>query len=86
MASAKTNAIVDILAGIAFLVSAISGLVLKFILPRGSGKIGLIFLGIARENWLLIHDVSSIALILLVIIHLLLHWQWIKCIPKFFKD
>jgi hypothetical protein len=85
MASPKTNAIVDILAGISFFFSALSGLVLKFILPRGSGKLGETVIGLYRENWLSMHDTSSIIFIILIIIHLVLHWKWILCIPKFFK-
>jgi len=85
MTKLKTNSVVDILAFIALLVSALTGIILKFVLPRGSGKLGSIFLGILRESWLEIHDISSIAFIVLVLVHLILHWNWIKCIPRFFK-
>jgi len=71
----KTKLIVDILMFIAFLVEAISGFILWFVLPRGSGK--SIFI-LQRFQWLNMHDYFAIALVLLVLIHLILNWRWIK--------
>lgn len=70
--------IVDVLMFLDFLVLAFSGFVLGFILPRGFGKFGFSFI-FARETWLGIHEVTSIIIFALIIIHLLLNWVWIKC-------
>lgn len=82
MNKTKINILVDILAGIVFLFSAFSGIVLKFFLPRGSGRLGGTFLNLSREFWISLHDVFSIFLIVLVLVHLILHWKWILNIFK----
>lgn len=84
MTSPKINAITDIILTAVFLVLAISGLILKFILPRGAGN--LTALSIERHEWLSIHSLISIIFIIFLILHLLLHWRWILCIPKFFRN
>jgi len=82
----KLNSVVDILAGISFLFSAISGVILKFFLQRGSGQLGNLIFGLTRESWLGIHDVSSLSLIFLILIHIALHYKWVLSIPKFWKS
>ena len=77
----KTNIIIDILAFIAFIFSALSGIVLLWIAPRG----GSTFLGLLKNGWTGIHNISSMILIILVIIHIILHWNFIKNIPKCLK-
>lgn len=89
----KINSIIDILSAIAFLIITLSGLVLWFILPSGSGFRGGRsltevdgFLEINHHGWTQIHNISGIILLVLIIIHLILHWQWIKKIPNYFKN
>ncbi len=66
------------------LVEAVSGFILWFALPSGSGKRGLesIFLGITRHTWIDIHDWVAIALIVIIIIHILVHWKWVVHMTK----
>jgi hypothetical protein len=60
-----------------FLLVALSGFILWFILPRGGGRFsGFLLL---RDQWLRMHDLTSVILILLLLIHLMLNWMWIKC-------
>jgi len=68
---------VDIGMFLDFFILAFSGFVLKFILPRGSGKLGGEFIFL-REEWLFIHDWTSLILVILLIFHLILNWPWIK--------
>lgn len=68
---------VDILMFLDFLLVSISGFVLWLVLPRGSGKFGESFI-FSREQWLWLHDWSSVILITLILIHLILNWIWIK--------
>ena len=81
----KINALVNVLAFIALLFSAVSGFVLWFALPRGSGNTGEIFLEIARHSWTSIHNYSSLIFVLFVAVHLVLHFNWIKNIGKMLK-
>jgi len=69
---------IDILMFLDFLAVAFSGFVLWFVLPRGSGKFGASFIFL-RENWLSIHNIGSVILTLLLLLHLILNWSWIKC-------
>ena len=75
----KAKFLVDILLFVDFLLVAISGFVLKYVYPAGakSGKAGTIFL-FDRFEWLSIHDVVTIFFVALILIHLILSWNWIK--------
>jgi len=68
---------VDTGMAISFLIVAVSGFVLWLILPRGSGKLGNSFIFL-REQWLQIHNLSSVVLVILILVHLFLNWIWIK--------
>lgn len=79
----KTNYVVDLALLASFFVAAVSGLALKFSMPGGARQGRLQeFLGISRGAWLEIHDWSGIIMIILVVIHLALHWNWIACMTK----
>lgn len=75
----KVKFIVDLVMFVDFILLAFSGFVLKFILPRGSGKFGATYFFL-REDWLTIHDWTSLILIMGLILHLVLNWIWIKSI------
>jgi hypothetical protein len=61
------------------LVEAISGFILWFALPSGGGRgrLDLTYLGVTRHTWTEIHDWIAIALTVILIIHLALHWKWV---------
>jgi cytochrome b subunit of formate dehydrogenase len=71
---------VDGLLFLDFLVLAISGFILMWFYPAGekSGRAGVLFL-FDRFQWLKIHDVTAIILVVLLLIHLFLNWNWIQC-------
>jgi hypothetical protein len=81
------NALIDIGCLITFIPSLISGLVLFLFLPSGGGRGGSLatYLGIARDQWLNMHNYSSLAFAALLILHLLLHWKFFRNIKKSFK-
>jgi cytochrome b subunit of formate dehydrogenase len=83
MEKAKINYIIDFLAGISFLITAITGLVIFFFLPSGVRQGSYqTFLGIIKGTWTIVHDWAGILFILLVIIHFMLHWDWIVCMTR----
>lgn len=87
MNKSKLNYIIDFLAFVSFLITAISGLAIKFFMPSGvrQGRYQE-FMGMQKGAWSEIHDVSGILFILLVLIHLILHWDWMVCMTRnFFK-
>jgi hypothetical protein len=78
------NALVDIGCLITFIPTLVSGLVLYFVLPSGGGQGSgrLLFLGIARNQWVTMHNNSSLVFAVLLIIHLILHWMFFRNIKK----
>lgn len=67
----KLNIIVNLLALTAFIVNVLSRIFSQA--------------GIAVEQSAQVFNVVSPILILLVIIHILLHWRWFKDLPKMLK-
>ncbi len=73
---------VDVLIGLAFILSAATGL--AFLLMGSGGYHGgrnpefrTALLGLERSAWSDLHTWASVAMIVGVGLHLLLHWKWI---------
>ena len=79
MNKAKLNYWLDAAIGVAFLLSAISGLV--FLLPAGLSS-GSRILGLSTQAWDALHVWSSLAMIAGVLMHLVLHWKWIVSMTR----
>ena len=43
----------------------------------GGGGSELTFWEISRHTWIDIHDWVAVALVVLVVVHVVLHWKWI---------
>ncbi|MBN2183619.1 MAG: DUF4405 domain-containing protein [Sedimentisphaerales bacterium] len=88
------NFLVDLVAFIDFLVLIVTGFIIKYILPPGSGGIGREISGgrgreeikrllsMTRHEWGDIHFYMSVVFVALMLVHLILHWSWIKCYFK----
>jgi hypothetical protein len=84
---AKINYVVDVIIGIGFILSLISGIVLLFT-PRGGYMGGrnpefvqnLLFF--SKTVWRDIHNWSSMAMAFGVLGHIILHWKWFVCMTK----
>jgi hypothetical protein len=69
-------------------VQAVSGFLLWLIIPgghrgMGAGRIWQITEILwSRFTWIEIHDWVAVALVVLVIIHIILHWKWIIFMTK----
>ena len=69
---------VDIGTGVVFAAMVGSGVMGKWILPPGSrGGAGLIWLGQGRHFWMDIHFWVGLSMLVLVIVHIWLHWSWV---------
>jgi len=85
MDKTKINYIVDFFITLSFIITAISGLIMFFFLPEGVQRGGYQqFLGLIKKNWVTLHNYAGIIMVVLVIIHFILHWDWIVCMIKGF--
>ena len=77
------------------LAQAVTGFVLWLGFPTGGGGGGrglggggggglgnLTFWELSKHTWIDIHDWVAVALVVLVIVHLALHWKWIARMAK----
>ncbi len=85
---AKINYWVDIIIGIAFVMAAVSGLVLFFAGHSGGYQGGrnpqylkpILFFD--RSTWKELHNWGGILMVLGVLGHLVLHWNWMVCMTR----
>jgi len=91
MKRARLNVIVDATAFVMLLLSIFTSIIPWLVLPSGGGgprggqeAAHTLFLGLDRGVWRDWHVYTSFALVGLVVVHLLLHWRWIRCIPGLF--
>jgi len=79
----KINYVVDFLAFISFVATALSGLAIKLFMPSGvrQGRLQE-FLGMEKGIWSEVHDWFGILFIILVLVHFVLHWDWVVCMTK----
>lgn len=90
MRKSRRNYIVDLIIFLLALFEVVSGFVLWLVLPRGRGYMGgrgeelvteATFLW-SRDTWLDLHNWVAVALLVIVVIHLILHWRWIVYMTK----
>jgi len=79
----KLNLVVDVLGYFCMMALASTGLILLYRLPPGTGgrhggETALTLLGLGRHDWGGVHFYIAVALLLLVVLHVALHWQWVK--------
>jgi hypothetical protein len=69
MRKATRNYLLDITMGILGLLLALSAFLLWVVFPRGYHA--------TRAVWVVIHKWGGLALSVLAIVHLMLHWKWL---------
>ena len=62
---------------LAYLITAVSGVLLWLVIPRGSTSL---FAGIGRAEWLAMHEGSGLLGLMGVILHIVWHWDWLKAL------
>jgi len=78
MTKNKLNILIDFLAALCFLIVAKTGLIVFFFFPEGIIRGGRQeFFGIAKKTYTGIHNWAGIIFIILIILHIVLHWNWI---------
>ena len=72
----KLNFLIDAAAFFGFVMLTTTGILMRYILPPGSGHFTTIW-GLDRHEWGGIHFWVSILFFSLLALHLVLHWRWI---------
>lgn len=70
------NIIIDLIAALLFIGMIATGYLLRFPLPPGTNKT-LILWGLSRHQWGDVHFWISLGLLVIMLVHLALHWNWI---------
>ena len=80
MKKSKLNPVIDFLIFIFFTITAVAGFFLHIFMSHRARTGGVPeFLGLHKGVWLHIHVAAGILLTILVIVHLILHWNWVVC-------
>jgi len=79
MKQTTLNFIIDATAFVGFVFLTITGVLMRYVLPPGSGHYSKIW-GLDRHEWGGLHFWISVVFFSLLVAHLLLHWRWIVCI------
>ncbi|HNW37891.1 MAG TPA: DUF4405 domain-containing protein [Methanosarcina vacuolata] len=68
-----------------FFIVAGTGLVMYFLIPSGipRGQY-IVYMGLTKATWIWIHSKAGILIVILIVVHLILHGQWILCTTKRF--
>jgi hypothetical protein len=83
MKRSTLNLIVDGLALAGFIFLAATGLLMHFVLPPGSGggpgghRVAVTIWGLSRHQWGEIHFWIAVSLLIVLSLHLFLHWRWV---------
>ncbi len=76
MKGSHFNFIIDIAAFAGFVFLTTTGVLLRYLLPPGSGRFATIW-GLDRHQWGTVHFWVSVLFFGILALHLLLHWRWI---------
>jgi hypothetical protein len=72
----EKNFFIDAIAFIGFILLTSTGILMRYILPPGSGRWKFIW-GLDRHEWGSIHFWISVIFLSILTIHLILHWRWV---------
>ena len=81
MRKSNVNFIVDAVAFAAFVLLTATGVLVRYVLPPGSGHFIKLW-GMDRHGWGQIHFWIAVALMGALALHLLLHWRWVVSMVK----
>jgi hypothetical protein len=70
------NFTIDTIAFIGFVLLSTTGVLMRYVLPPGSGRFKTVW-GLDRHEWGSIHFWIALVFLGILAIHLVLHWRWI---------
>ncbi|MDD3622472.1 MAG: DUF4405 domain-containing protein [Methanofollis sp.] len=89
----QINALIDLVMLICFLIVALTSVVLFFFLPSGGGGLEWvhagtgatnlrIFFGVTRGQWVVLHNITGLAFMVLMVVHIVLHIPFYRTIGR----
>ncbi|OGP57715.1 MAG: hypothetical protein A2V67_16575 [Deltaproteobacteria bacterium RBG_13_61_14] len=81
MQRTKVNFIVDAVAFVALVLLTATGVLIRYVLPAGSGRFSALW-GMDRHGWGQLHYWFSVVLMAAFGFHLFLHWRWVVNVVK----
>ena len=81
MEKKRMHAIIDAVAFACFIFITATGLLMHYILPPGSGRFMELW-GMDRHHWGQVHFWISVAFLVVLALHVVLHWKWIISMVK----
>lgn len=76
MKRSDLNFLIDFIAFVGFVLMTTTGVLMRYLLPPGSGHYSTIW-GLDRHEWGGVHFWISLVFFSVLAIHLVLHWRWI---------
>jgi hypothetical protein len=73
--------VIDSIAFVAFVLLASTGLLMRFVLPSGSGRFRALW-GMDRHEWGQLHFWIAIVMLSAIALHLVLNWKWVVCMVR----
>ena len=70
------NFVVDVVTALVLFSMVATGLIVRFVLPPGSGGRQALW-GLGRHDWGDLHFWLAVGIGVLVLVHIALHWQWV---------
>ena len=81
MRKTNLNFVVDTVAFAAFVLLTATGVLVRYVLPPGSGRFSTLW-GMDRHEWGRIHFWIAVLLLVSLGLHLFLHWRWVVSMVK----
>lgn len=81
MSKSTTNFLVDAVALVAIVLLGATGILMRYVLPPGSGHFSRLW-GMDRHQWGEIHFWLAVVLLSTLVLHIVLHWNWVVCMVK----
>jgi hypothetical protein len=79
---AKSNLWLDATIFLAFLTTALTGLLFWLVFPEGPGSSAYAFLGLSKAAWADVHEWAGVSMLAGALLHILFHWKWITCVGE----
>jgi len=75
------NIAIDALAALVMLGMIATGIIIRFTLPPGSGRVLGVW-GLTRHQWGDLHFWMALAAVAIVVLHLAMHWTWVVSVVR----